>query len=134
MNTNIILLSRRKQNGEQLSHSEEYALSIAKTLSAINDGAESSEDSTNEPMYFYLYLDDVLDIEYRTGSQHDYRSVKVAITLGGPACYIDTEIQAVVCYWGDSCICEYGRTINERDEITAAIDGIFAELFDMQVA
>ena len=133
-NTNINILSRREQDGEQLEPHEEYALLIAKTLSAIHNGTERSEDSENEPMSFYEYLSDPLDIEYRISAQHEYWSIKIAITLGGPACYIDTDLQAVVCYWSGSCICEYGWTLDERDEITAAIDDIFSELYELMEA
>ena len=130
--TNINILNRRKQDGEHLADHEEYALHIARTLSEI---ISSEYITCFEYLTLYEYLADCLDIEYRVGSQHEYRSVKIAITLGGPACYIDTDLQAVVCvWWSGTCACEYGRTYNERDAITSEIDTIFAELHDQIAA
>lgn len=130
MNSNINTLSSRHQDGEHLALHEDYALMVAIRLNAIVNGREPNEENDNNHMTVYDYLCDTLDIEYRTGVARDYRSVKVAITLGGPACWIDTDLQAVLCSWGsDTCICEYGRTYDEQVAITTEIDEMFSELY-----
>ena len=135
MNTNVNILSHRKLNGEHLAAHEDYALTIANQLSAISNGTEPGEDNDNEPMSFYEFLDDPLDDEFRTGAWSVYRSVKIAITLGGPGCWIDSDLQAVVCLWGSgTCICEYGQTHSEQVAITESIDELFSQYYMLSVA
>ena len=135
MNTTINILTRRKQSGEQLADHEDYALLIGNQLSAIINGTERSDYNEGEDMTFDEYLDDVLDVEYRSGGDGEYRSVKVAVALGGPACYLDTDLQAVICaWWSDTCVCEYGKMFDERAAITEAIDGIFSDLYMLSAA
>lgn len=45
------------------------------------------------------FLSDVYDIEYRCGSDKEYRSVRIMIACGGPNIYIDTAEKAVLLYW-----------------------------------
>lgn len=47
------------------------------------------------------YLRDVLDIEYRVGSDRQYRSAKVLIAFGGPNAWIDTDTQELIVYWDE---------------------------------
>ena len=49
------------------------------------------ELSINDQLSLYDYFEDALDIEYRVGSNKDYRSVCIMVTCGGPNVYIDTE-------------------------------------------
>ena len=52
-----------------------------------------------EQMTLYDYLEDVLDIEYRIGSDGCFRSVQIMVTCGGPNIYIDTATKQVELYW-----------------------------------
>lgn len=52
-----------------------------------------------EAVSFYDYFQDVLDIEFRIGSDREYRSAKLMVACGGPNIYIDTAAGAVLLYW-----------------------------------
>ena len=52
-----------------------------------------------EQLSLYDYFSDCLDIEYRCGSDREYRSCSIMITCGGPNIYIDTAEKAVLFYW-----------------------------------
>lgn len=51
------------------------------------------------PMSAYNYLSDVLDIEYRVGSDREYRSAEVLVAFGGPNIWIDTKNNTVNGAW-----------------------------------
>lgn len=56
-----------------------------------------------EQLSIYDYLEDVLDIEYRIGTDKQLRSVQIMVACGGPNIYLDTASQKVELYWwGDS--------------------------------
>ena len=60
------------------------------------------------PMSGYDYMSDVLDIEYRVGSEREYRSAEILVGFGGPNIWIDTKTQTVEGRWGsDSFSCPY---------------------------
>ena len=52
-----------------------------------------------EQQNLYDYFSDCLDIEYRCGSDREYRSCSVMVACGGPNIYIDTARRAVLLYW-----------------------------------
>lgn len=52
-----------------------------------------------EQMSLYDWAEDILDIEYRCGSDKAYRSVCVMVTWGGPNIYVDTATKQVELYW-----------------------------------
>ena len=52
-----------------------------------------------EQMSLYDWAEDILDIEYRCGSDKAYRSVCVMVTYGGPNIYVDTATKQVELYW-----------------------------------
>lgn len=83
------------------------------------------EEITNvSPMSGYDYLTDVLDIEYRAGSDREYRSAEVLVAFGGPSIVIDTKRNMVVgAWWGDRCEITY------MDEI--GLDDACKELWEM---
>lgn len=55
-----------------------------------------------QPMSAFDYLSDALDIEYRVGSDKEYRSAEVLVACGGPNVWIDTKRNMVVgAWWGD---------------------------------
>lgn len=70
-----------------------------------------------EQLSLYDYFEDCLDVEYRVGSDKQYRSVCIMVTCGGPNIYIDTASKRVELYWwGDRA--DYlidDDTINEID-------------------
>ena len=78
-----------------------------------------------EQLSLYDYFDDVLDIEYRIGSDKQLRSVQIMVTCGGPNIYIDTASKQVELYWwGDRA--SYPIDSDACD----AIDDIFNEYFN----
>lgn len=66
-----------------------------------NCGEEIEEDDLDQ-LSLYDFLEDYYDIEYRCGSDKEYRSVCIMVACGGPNIYIDTEEKAVVLYWWGS--------------------------------
>lgn len=61
-------------------------------------GEEIREDAW-EQLSLYDYFSDCLDIEYRCGSDREYRSAQIMVACGGPNIYIDTAEKAVLLYW-----------------------------------
>lgn len=57
------------------------------------------EEHELEILSLYDYFDDCYDIEYRIGSDKQFRSVCVMVACGGPNIYIDTASKAVELYW-----------------------------------
>jgi predicted RNA-binding Zn-ribbon protein involved in translation (DUF1610 family) len=53
-----------------------------------------------EAVSFYDYFEGgVYDVEFRVGSDREYRSVKIMVACGGPNIFIDTAAGAVMLYW-----------------------------------
>lgn len=71
-----------------------------------------------EQLGIYDYLQDTYDIEYRCGSDKEYRSVRIMIACGGPNIYIDTAEKAVLLYWWTDRARYYlsDSTVNAVDE------------------
>ena len=69
------------------------------------------------------YFDDCLDIEYRSGSGREYRSVRVMITCGGPNIYVDTKSKSVELYWGNTV-----ETYPLSYDVVDAIDSYFEDI------
>ena len=78
-----------------------------------------------EAVSFYDYFNDVFDIEYRVGSDRQYRSAKIMIACGGPNIYIDTADHAVKLYWWNERA-EYGLSSYTCEQI----DQYFEELYN----
>ena len=88
-------------------------------------GAEI-EESQLEAVSIYDYFDrDIYDIEYRIGSDRQYRSVCIMVACGGPNIYIDTRRKAVLLYWWNESA-EYPLL----SDTCNAIDEYFEELFN----
>ena len=84
------------------------------------------ESDDLEPLSVWDYMEDVLDIEYRTTGRNadDLRSVRVMVACGGPNIYIDTASAAVeLDWWGDKA--EYPISYEARD----AVDEWAAEMW-----
>lgn len=71
-----------------------------------------------EQLGIYDFLEDVYDIEYRCGSDKEYRSVRIMVACGGPNIYIDTARKAVLLYWWTDSACYYlsDSAVNAVDE------------------
>ena len=72
----------------------------------------------------YDYMEGVYDIEYRIGSDMQYRSVKIMVACGGTNIYIDTQARAVRLYWWTD-YAEYSLS----ESASCVIDDAFEELF-----
>ena len=84
------------------------------------------EENELEPIAMYDYFADAFDIEYRIGSDREYRSVQVMVACGGPNIYVDTERKSVDLYWlGDRA------SYLLQPNTVYAIDECFSELFNM---
>lgn len=88
-------------------------------------GAEI-EDVDLEEYSLYDYLGDALDIRYIINGDRSYHAVRVAVALGGPNVYIDTEEGAVCLYWGG----ETARCFLSS-EARDAVDAWGEELYNM---
>lgn len=49
-------------------------------------------------LYDY-FTDNVYDVEFRIGSDKQFRSVRIMVACGGPNIFIDTAAKAVQLYW-----------------------------------
>lgn len=88
--------------------------------------SEEIEESDLEAVSIYDYFDgDIFDIEYRIGSDRQYRSVSIMVACGGPNIYIDTKRKAVLLYWWTD-YAEYPISTEAAEEI----DRYFEELFN----
>lgn len=77
-----------------------------------------------EQLGLYDYFDDMLDIEYRIGSDKQLRSVQIMVSWGGPNIYIDTASCNVELYWwGDRATYPIDR------DVCAEIDYWAEELY-----
>ena len=71
-----------------------YCKRIAEELNEL-----ATADNLDE---LYDYINEALDFEFRVDLQRNYRSARIAITLGGPNVFIDTKSGCVELYWGTS--------------------------------
>ena len=78
----------------------EYAQRVAEEIEVIYNGTTEEENDDGEKMNLYDYVADALDFEVILTSMKTVKSVRLYVTLGGPTCYVDTELHAVVCAWG----------------------------------
>lgn len=69
-----------------------------------------------EQLSIWDYMSDILDIEYRCGSDKEYRSCKIMVACGGPNIYIDTASALVKLYWWTE-YAEYPLSYDARDAI-----------------
>ena len=68
------------------------------------------------------YFSDAFDIEYRIGSDRDFRSVRLMVACGGPNIFVDTQDKEVQLYWWTdraayTISTEAADAINENFEI-----------------
>ena len=105
----------------------EYAQHVAEEIEAIYNGTTEEENDDGEKMSLYDYVSDALDFEVILTSQKTIQSVRLYVTLGGPTCYVDTELHAVVCAWGGDRA-EYALDWDACDEL----ENIIAEYMEME--
>ena len=105
----------------------EYAKRVAAEIEAIYNGTTEEENDDGEKMSLYDYVADALDFEVILTSMKTVKSVRLYVTLGGPTCYVDTELHAVVCAWGVDRA-EYALDWGTCDEL----ENIIAEYMEME--
>ena len=86
---------------------------------------DDMEEYELEAVSVWYYFNDVFDIEYRVGSNREYRSVRIMVACGGPNIYIDTAAHAVKLYWWTD-FAEYGLSSYTCEQI----DQYFEELYN----
>ena len=104
-----------------------YAKRVAAEIEAIYNGTTEEENNDGEKMSLYDYVADALDFEVILTSMKTVKSVRLYVTLGGPTCYVDTELHAVVCAWGVDRA-EYALDWDACDEL----ESIIAEYMEME--
>ena len=105
----------------------EYAQHVAEEIEAIYNGTTEEENDDGERMSLYDYVADALDFEIILTSMKTVKSIRLYVTLGGPTCYVDTELHAVVCAWGGDRA-EYALDWDVCDEL----ESIIAECMEME--
>ena len=105
----------------------EYAKRVAEEIEDIYNGTTEEENDDGEKMSLYDYVADALDFEVILTSTKTVKSIRLYVTLGGPTCYVDTELHSVVCAWsGDRA--EYALDWDVCDEL----ENIIAENIEME--
>lgn len=88
------------------------------------DCGNRHSENEMEMLSMYDYFEDVLDIEYRIGSDKQLRSVQIMVTCGGPNIYIDTASKQVELYWwGDRA------SYPIENDVCDEIDDFFEEIY-----
>ena len=105
----------------------EYAKHVAEEIEAIYNGTTEEENDDGEKMSLYDYVADALDFSAIVSSQKTIQSIRLYVTLGGPTCYVDTELHSVVCAWGVDRA-EYALDWDVCDEL----ESIIAEYMEME--
>lgn len=86
---------------------------------------ETFDECDLEPVSLYDYFSDVYDIEYRIGSDRQFRSVRLMVACGGPNIYIDTASGNVELYWWTDRA-SYALSSDTIDAINAEFEEIYA--------
>ena len=103
-------------------HGDVFICPSCKTLCSF--GISYTEPEL-EQLSVYDWLDDALDIEYRIGSDRQYRSAEVMVACGGPNIYVDTGTQKVRLHWWGN-YAEYPASISACDELDAVLEDLFS--------
>lgn len=90
-----------------------------------NCGGDIEESQLEAVSIYDYFTGDIFDIEYRIGSNRQFRSVKLMVACGGPNIYIDTAAKAVQLYWWTD-FSEYPISYSAAE----AINEYFEELFN----
>lgn len=81
-------------------------------------------DYEPEQLSAYDFIADAYDIEYRIGSDMEYRSAKIMVACGGPNIYIDTARRLVTLHWWTD-YAEYPISSDAAEEL----DNVMEELY-----
>lgn len=87
-------------------------------------GAVADTDDFESLSLFDYFGGDIFDVEYRIGSEKEYRSVRLMVACGGPNIYIDTASQQVELYWWTD-----RATYPIHRDVCDEIDSMWAEWF-----
>lgn len=106
--------------------------SIAEELKRVYEGEVIADEDDaqcygieeGEPLSFWDYFNDALDIEYTIGSDMSFRGVRIMVACGGPNIYVDTVRGEVFGAWW----CETARAWIPS-EVCNEIDAVFEELY-----
>lgn len=82
------------------------------------------DEVETQPQSGYDYISNALDIEFTLSSNRDLIGARIAVTLGGPSIFIDTQAQTVTGHWG-------GDTISRSYDDNIGLDDAACELFEM---
>ena len=104
-----------------------YAQHVAEEIEAIYNGTTEEENDDGEKMSLYDYVADALDFSAVVSSQKTIQSIRLYVALGGPTCYVDTELHSVVCAWGGDRE-EFPLDWDACDEL----ENIIAEYMEME--
>ena len=109
---------------------KEYVENIKNDIIAMYEADYTDEEreeleEKGEAYDLYSYFNDVLDIEYTIGGDGSYRGVRLAVALGGPNVWVDTNRGEVFGAWGTD-----RESAWLPSEVCAEIDAIFEEYFD----
>ena len=111
-------------NTQREQENFEYCKRIAEELEQYING-EIIDEETGETLSLYDYFSDVLDVEYVINSDLSYRAVKVYITLGGPAVWLDTYYGTVELRWANEKSSYYLSS-----DIVDEIDNIWEDTYN----
>lgn len=106
---------------------KEYAQNVAEEIEAIYNSTTEEENDDGEKMSLYDYVANAPDFSAIVSSQKTVDFVRLYITLGGPTCYVDTELHAVVCALGGDRE-EYPLSWDACDEL----EDIIAEYMEIE--
>lgn len=120
-----------ERNNNCFEYPDDYEPLSEDEQDELNEATEELEGiqtklNNGEAFNLYEYFEDCLDIEYRINSRGEYRSVEIAVGLGGPNIYVSTDDNSVKLYWG-SDRAEWYIT----SDAAAIIDSIFEECYEM---
>lgn len=95
---------------------DELKKHVERIAREIDDGGQGYSEYGDE-YTAYDYLSDALDIEYRVGSDGQYRSAKILVACGGPNIWIDTGSKKIIgAWWGDYAEAEYRNDCMSLDD------------------
>ena len=86
---------------------------------------ETFDECDLEPFGIFDYFSDCYDIEYRIGSDKQFRSVRLLVAYGGPNIYIDTASGNVELYWWTDRA-SYALASDTIDAINAEFEELYA--------
>jgi hypothetical protein len=109
-----------------MEYSQENNKRICKSYA---EKIERCVGNRRKTIYDFFDDNDYYDIEYRIDQKGEYKSVEVAIGLGGPNVYIDTRHKAVRLFWSNDYAEHY-----LSDSACNAVDDYFEEKYNAEIA